>query len=132
MTANTVSEVVQTNPSSPVNAPSAATDGTSGMDNDITSSRDRPSIAGHAPLTRTTWHDFPVCAHPPTSGHFVARHCGPLTMRSTVAGENISWSLERIATSPHCRCAVVFMKCLWITLADPDPAVNGQLIYSKG
>ena len=24
------------------------------------------------------------------------------------------------------------MECLWITLADPDPATNGQLIYSKG
>jgi len=24
------------------------------------------------------------------------------------------------------------MDCLWITLADPDPAINGQLIYSKG
>ncbi len=24
------------------------------------------------------------------------------------------------------------MKCLWITLADPEPATNGQLIYSKG
>jgi glycosyltransferase involved in cell wall biosynthesis len=24
------------------------------------------------------------------------------------------------------------MHCLWITLADPDPATNGQLIYSKG
>ena len=24
------------------------------------------------------------------------------------------------------------MQCLWITLADPDPATNGQLIYSKG
>jgi len=22
--------------------------------------------------------------------------------------------------------------CLWLTLADPDPAINGQLIYSKG
>lgn len=27
---------------------------------------------------------------------------------------------------------VLEMDCLWITLADPDPAVNGQLIYSKG
>jgi len=24
------------------------------------------------------------------------------------------------------------MNCLWLTLADPDPATNGQLIYSKG
>ena len=24
------------------------------------------------------------------------------------------------------------MHCLWLTLADPDPATNGQLIYSKG
>src|SRR6185437_2862638 len=24
------------------------------------------------------------------------------------------------------------MDCLWITLADPDPATNGQLIYSQG
>ncbi len=24
------------------------------------------------------------------------------------------------------------MECLWLTLADPDPATNGQLIYSKG
>ena len=24
------------------------------------------------------------------------------------------------------------MKCLWITLADPEPAVTGQLIYSQG
>ena len=24
------------------------------------------------------------------------------------------------------------MQCLWLTLADPDPAINGQLIYSKG
>ncbi len=24
------------------------------------------------------------------------------------------------------------MDCLWITLADPEPAINGQLIYSKG
>jgi polysaccharide biosynthesis protein PslH len=24
------------------------------------------------------------------------------------------------------------MDCLWITLADPEPATNGQLIYSKG
>jgi len=24
------------------------------------------------------------------------------------------------------------MDCLWLTLADPDPAINGQLIYSKG
>ena len=24
------------------------------------------------------------------------------------------------------------MNCLWITLADPDPATNGQLIYSEG
>ncbi len=24
------------------------------------------------------------------------------------------------------------MECLWITLADPDPATNGQLIYSQG
>lgn len=24
------------------------------------------------------------------------------------------------------------MQCLWITLADPEPATNGQLIYSKG
>jgi glycosyltransferase involved in cell wall biosynthesis len=24
------------------------------------------------------------------------------------------------------------MHCLWITLADPDPATNGQLIYSEG
>ncbi len=24
------------------------------------------------------------------------------------------------------------MQCLWLTLADPDPATNGQLIYSKG
>ena len=24
------------------------------------------------------------------------------------------------------------MDCLWLTLADPDPATNGQLIYSKG
>ena len=24
------------------------------------------------------------------------------------------------------------MDCLWITLADPDPATNGQLIYSEG
>ncbi|MBV8393406.1 MAG: glycosyltransferase [Alphaproteobacteria bacterium] len=24
------------------------------------------------------------------------------------------------------------MDCLWITLADPEPAVNGQLIYSQG
>ena len=24
------------------------------------------------------------------------------------------------------------MECLWITLADPDPATNGQLIYSEG
>jgi hypothetical protein len=26
----------------------------------------------------------------------------------------------------------VSMQCLWITLADPEPATNGQLIYSKG
>ncbi len=24
------------------------------------------------------------------------------------------------------------MKCLWLTLADPEPAVNGQFIYSRG
>lgn len=24
------------------------------------------------------------------------------------------------------------MRCLWITLADPEPATNGQLIYSRG
>jgi glycosyltransferase involved in cell wall biosynthesis len=24
------------------------------------------------------------------------------------------------------------MKCLWLTLADPEPASNGQLLYSKG
>jgi len=24
------------------------------------------------------------------------------------------------------------MQCLWLTLADPEPATNGQLIYSKG
>jgi len=24
------------------------------------------------------------------------------------------------------------MQCLWLTLADPDPATNGQLVYSKG
>jgi len=24
------------------------------------------------------------------------------------------------------------MDCLWLTLADPDPAINGQLIYSRG
>jgi hypothetical protein len=24
------------------------------------------------------------------------------------------------------------MDCLWITLADPEPATNGQLIYSEG
>lgn len=24
------------------------------------------------------------------------------------------------------------MRCLWLTLADPEPATNGQLIYSKG
>lgn len=24
------------------------------------------------------------------------------------------------------------MECLWVTLADPEPATNGQLIYSKG
>ena len=24
------------------------------------------------------------------------------------------------------------MDCLWLTLADPDPAINGQLLYSKG
>ncbi len=24
------------------------------------------------------------------------------------------------------------MDCLWLTLADPEPAINGQLIYSKG
>ena len=24
------------------------------------------------------------------------------------------------------------MQCLWLTLADPDPATNGQLIYSEG
>jgi glycosyltransferase involved in cell wall biosynthesis len=24
------------------------------------------------------------------------------------------------------------MKCLWLTLADPEPASNGQLVYSKG
>ena len=24
------------------------------------------------------------------------------------------------------------MQCLWLTLADPDPATNGQFIYSKG
>jgi glycosyltransferase involved in cell wall biosynthesis len=24
------------------------------------------------------------------------------------------------------------MHCLWLTLADPDPATNGQLLYSKG
>src|SRR5688500_20256700 len=24
------------------------------------------------------------------------------------------------------------MHCLWLTLADPEPATNGQLIYSKG
>jgi glycosyltransferase involved in cell wall biosynthesis len=24
------------------------------------------------------------------------------------------------------------MKCLWLTLADPEPATNGQLLYSKG
>jgi polysaccharide biosynthesis protein PslH len=24
------------------------------------------------------------------------------------------------------------MQCLWLTLADPEPAINGQLIYSKG
>ena len=24
------------------------------------------------------------------------------------------------------------MHCLWITLADPEPATNGQLIYSEG
>ena len=31
------------------------------------------------------------------------------------------------------RCALeVTMQCLWLTLADPEPATNGQLIYSKG
>jgi len=24
------------------------------------------------------------------------------------------------------------MKCLWITLADPDPPRNGQFLYSRG
>ena len=24
------------------------------------------------------------------------------------------------------------MNCLWLTLADPEPAINGQLIYSQG
>ena len=24
------------------------------------------------------------------------------------------------------------MQCLWLTLADPDPATNGQLVYSRG
>src|ERR1700750_2250665 len=24
------------------------------------------------------------------------------------------------------------MKCLWLTLANPEPATNGQLLYSKG
>ena len=24
------------------------------------------------------------------------------------------------------------MQCLWLTLADPDPATNGQLLYSRG
>lgn len=24
------------------------------------------------------------------------------------------------------------MRCLWLTLADPDPATNGQLLYSRG
>jgi polysaccharide biosynthesis protein PslH len=24
------------------------------------------------------------------------------------------------------------MRCLWLTLADPEPATNGQLIYSRG
>jgi glycosyltransferase involved in cell wall biosynthesis len=28
--------------------------------------------------------------------------------------------------------AVAIMNCLWITLADPEPAVTGQLIYSQG
>ena len=24
------------------------------------------------------------------------------------------------------------MHCLWLTLADPEPATKGQLIYSRG
>ena len=38
-----------------------------------------------------------------------------------------------MARSALSRCALeVAMKCLWLTLADPEPATNGQLIYSKG
>lgn len=45
------------------------------------------------------------------------------------------WSLVSMRTAAHRRGAPGrgdAMDCLWITLADPEPATNGQLIYSKG
>src|SRR6185503_4527608 len=46
----------------------------------------------------------------------------------------LSWSLERPGRRQHAVTATaeVDLNLLWLTLADPDPATNGQLVYSKG
>src|SRR5690348_12715431 len=58
--------------------------------------------------------------------------CGPASR----FGCNVSsWSLAVSRSRPHCcrpREGSAEMDCLWITLADPKPATNGQLIYSEG
>src|SRR6185312_13873963 len=45
-----------------------------------------------------------------------------------------SWSLASPFCRPHSAVMnmVPRMNWLWVTLADPDPATNGQLIYSEG
>ena len=49
---------------------------------------------------------------------------------ANVGCADTAWSLASQKPAAH-RLERV-MHCLWLTLADPDPATNGQLIYSKG
>ncbi|MBS0223006.1 MAG: glycosyltransferase [Proteobacteria bacterium] len=64
------------------------------------------------------------------SGHFVAG------VDRNAAAKALSWSLVSAKASQHVGPQGPqlgrTMNCLWITLADPDPATNGQLIYSEG
>jgi glycosyltransferase involved in cell wall biosynthesis len=52
-------------------------------------------------------------------------------MRPQVAPTQVDhWQHHR--TIPIVQLHGGVMHCLWLTLADPEPATNGQLIYSKG
>src|SRR3954469_3519801 len=127
MAATGLSEASHTKSWSPDNAQLSPSGGVVGILKDIESSLSTASFCRPRIPSRSTLIDktgVPGSEPVVTLWRLLGSVSGPFLVTRIAAspppscGRGISWS--------------VGMDCLWITLADPDPATNGQLIYSEG